>query len=1375
MGPKSSSSSSSKSKGGGNAKGKGAAPEEPPKKTLIVPEPGQKLTREQHAHNRAVRAEAAAAEKRALFGSWTGKTPATVLNEQCAKLGWGKAEISTSKKAKGYQGSVQLSKEDPKTKARRRVVFCDTLMFCDDDQNAKHFAATFALHRFCSHLSLHRLLPPAHQQYWAELEVRRKASPPDVQLYEYAADPFAVDEARAKAEREREKEERELRDKKERAQMKAERPWERFPAVKMSTEARSTVEELIKGLTVKSLSTSIGSDDPEVVDALVKKGFRRAHATEAVQYCSDLVSAMDWLCLHVPEDDLPAAFHTKTTEIATGQSTVEGLAREWAIKRVLPSGFSPQLLGEAYDANGQSILRALSKLVTTLSGVDTSEPTADDADTSLWPAWLEEVEAISSMYDKDTFRIEADLDGASAAKDSKGKSHKSEPTVISIRVRESAPCLRLVVGIPKKPNVTYPNTLPALFIDCPELPAYMRLGILKALAQEASSTLLGGPMIIAMVMWLEEHLDYLIEKPAPLMSLSAAVHGGVVRGSGPGSNSVESNKSRKRSGQRKERQSLDSERLRQIGEAAKAKHEKLLSDPDYQRMFRARQRLPSFKFRETIIKSVATNSVVIICGETGCGKSTQTGQFLLESIMESGQAGSCSIICTQPRRISALSLAERVAQERAETVGETVGFAIRGDTVRSSDTRLLFCTTGILLRMLAGDPSLSKVSHVIVDEVHERSVDSDFLLVILRELVAQRPDFRLILMSATIDSETFAGYFSGAPVITIPGFTHPVTDLYLEDIVRLTHYEPAEYRAAAVSSRKSPASSSEESNASSPAGAGDGQDMEINVADLSAKARSLFREGPDYPVEYSLIAAVVRSICGGENGHDDDGAVLVFLQGAMEIKRCIDVIRAEVGSDYALDLLPLHANLPPRDQAAVFRRPKKGVRKVVVATNVAETSITIDDVVYVIDAGRVKEMHYENGTLCLKDTLASRASCKQRRGRAGRVRPGFCYKLFSRRLEAKMAPHSVPELLRVPLEQLCLSLKAMGVTDVHGFLAKAIDPPPAMNVQIAVEVLRSLGAVSESDELTSLGKHMASIPADLRIAKMLIYGAIFHCLGPILTIAAIMSSKSPFAIPYERREEGRKARASFLWESSDWLTEANAFDAWVEASKRGKARERDFCEANFMSSNALVAISDLRKQYLDNLRDIGFVPDQRAFEGVNAYSKNPRVIKAVIVAGLYPQIATIQFPDITYVETAHGTMVKEVPFRDVTLFTAEDGQVHLHPTSVLHDAAKVDQLLLAYHQKVATSKVFVRDGTLVSAWPVLMFGGSLRVDHEGKTVEVGGFAKFQAFPRIAVLVDGLRRLLDAELGRKVEDPGLDIATSAVGAVLLKLIVSDGQQ
>ncbi|ORY36563.1 P-loop containing nucleoside triphosphate hydrolase protein [Rhizoclosmatium globosum] len=631
-------------------------------------------------------------------------------------------------------------------------------------------------------------------------------------------------------------------------------------------------------------------------------------------------------------------------------------------------------------------------------------------------------------------------------------------------------------------------------------------------------------------------------------------------------------------------------------------------------MLRGRQNLPSYKFRDQIIDAVEKNQVVIICGETGCGKSTQTGQFLLEHLVSTGRGGRCNMICTQPRRISAISLAERVAAERAEAVGESIGYSIRGENVRSPSTRLIFATTGILLRMLQGDPSLAKVTHVIVDEVHERSVDSDFLLVILRDLVAKRPDFRLVLMSATIDSETFSGYFGGAPVLQIPGFTHPVTDLYLEDVLRLTKYVPETRRARIV--QKSDSSNTKEEI----------EALRTSYESMALEPKAvtwLLKESAFDAVDYSLVAAT-----------GDDGAVLVFLQGAMEIKRCIDAIREAVDG---VECLPLHAQLSPKEQGLVFRRVKKGLRKVVVATNVAETSITIDDCVFVIDAGHVKEMRYENSTLCLVDTLASRASCKQRRGRAGRVRPGTCYKLFTRNLEqTHMASHAVPEILRVPLEQLCLSLKAM-----------AISAPSEQNVDGAVRVLRDLRAVDTvTDKLTPLGKHMASLPVDLRIGKMLVYGAIFGCLGSVLTVAAILSNKSPFMAPSDRRDEAKERRKTFMWDK--------------KASGKGKRAEAEFCETNFLSMATLTAISDSRKQYLDTLVDIGFVNGEEAKLTLSGGGKLPSP------AGLYPQIVSIKHPDVTYVETAHG------------------------------------------------------------------------------------------FPRVAVLVGGLRRLLDRVLEKKIREPGLDV-------------------
>ncbi|KAJ3029969.1 UNVERIFIED_CONTAM: hypothetical protein HDU68_010546 [Siphonaria sp. JEL0065] len=1371
MGPKKKTEPAAPASPKGKGKGKEVAP--PPAPTIKVPLPGQKLTREEHAHNRMVRAKQAEDEKRELFGSWTGKVPLSVLFEHATRMEWDKPQVNSSKKGKGYVTSITLSKIDPKTRAKVHFTYTDpdyTHVY-PTELEAKQWAATYVLHRVASQLSLHRLLPPNHQTFWAELEVIRKAESADVQKWEYAPDPFAVEELKLKESKEKQRENKVESNRAAKEAVRLSKPWEQYQKVSLSAGMRALVEDLIRGdLGEQQQSTTdspriIDLDESErsqILDSLVSKGFRRLHAEEALEYTSDVTSALNWLCIYVPEDDLPASFHAKPTNTIThGQSTTESLNRERAVTHMTQSGFNADTCCTEYDANGSSELKAIASLVTKLSSDTSTSPPPSNLDPSeLSQSWTDELEAVESIFGTDAIR-------------QNNRNHMVEITIdFSSTSNPVSERVQLHIGRPE--GSTYPHELPAVLIVCPEIPAYIRLSLLRGLVREASQKWIGSAMLFEMVQWIQENFAQVVENPGvSLVELKKVVETrkAIVVGTVTKSASATSGNVKGGSAKKKTRAVETEAEIEVKGKELQQKYLEKIETAAYKTMLRFRQNLPSYKFRDQIINSVESNQVVIICGETGCGKSTQTGQFILEHLLSTGHGGACNMICTQPRRISAMALAERVAAERAETVGETIGYAIRGENVRGPSTRLIFATTGILLRMLQGDPSLNRVTHVIVDEVHERSVDSDFLLVILRDLVVRRPDFRLILMSATIDSETFSNYFNGAPVLNIPGFTHPVKDVYLEEILQISRYLPETRRVRPQQQQVTKQDIQKD--------AVEALRETYEAMSLDPKAVTwLLKESPSDAIDYSLVAATIRHVC--ETNKDDDGAILIFLQGAMEIKRCIDVIRDEVGGDHSLDLMPLHAQLSPKEQGSVFRRAKKGFRKVVVSTNVAETSITIDDVVFVIDAGRVKEMQFENSTLCLVDTLASRASCKQRRGRAGRVRPGTCYKLFSENLEqTQMSSHAVPEILRVPLEQLCLSLKAMGVEDVKAFLGKAITPPSGVNIENAVRVLRELHAVDkESEKLTPLGKHMASVPADLRLSKMLIFGSIFHCIHPVLTIAAILSSKSPFVAPFEKRDEAKAKRAAFLWDKSDLLTDAKAYDAWLEASKKGKRSEMAFCEENFLSSTALIAISDLRKQYLDNLVEIGFVKAEEAKLALvgggncNAYAKDSRVVKASIAAGLYPQIATIKHPDVTYVETAHGAVEREALPHEIEYSTENDGQVFLHPSSVLGQVTKYEDLFLCFHAKIQTSKVFLRDGTMISPWPILMFGGQLSVDHDARTVDVDGFSKFQAFPRIAVLVNGLRKQLDKALERKIRDPGLDVVneggSKGVGALLLKL-------
>jgi HrpA-like RNA helicase len=337
------------------------------------------------------------------------------------------------------------------------------------------------------------------------------------------------------------------------------------------------------------------------------------------------------------------------------------------------------------------------------------------------------------------------------------------------------------------------------------------------------------------------------------------------------------------------------------------------------------------------------------------------------------------------------------------------------------------------------------------------------LLIILKQLLSRRKDLKVVLMSATIDANLICSYFT-CPMIEIPGFTYPVENRYLEDILAETDYKP-ESRKLKKGSEKS-------------------DDIDELGTDIAYRL-NFMENALTYKIEYSLITKLVETICTSY----PEGAILIFISGISEINRCIAQMSQQLSHlEDKMELLPLHSSLKSSEQQRVFKRPRAGRRKVVVATNIAETSITIDDVAYVIDTGRVKEMKLVDNVLSLQETWASKAACKQRRGRAGRVQSGICFKLFSRRFEARsMAKNTPPEILRLPLEQICLQIKSIGISNVHAFLLKAMDPPPEENINKAIESLLLVKAIDTRGQMTPLGKHISNIPTDLRIAKMIMY------------------------------------------------------------------------------------------------------------------------------------------------------------------------------------------------------------------------------------------------------------------------------------------------
>lgn len=385
-----------------------------------------------------------------------------------------------------------------------------------------------------------------------------------------------------------------------------------------------------------------------------------------------------------------------------------------------------------------------------------------------------------------------------------------------------------------------------------------------------------------------------------------------------------------------------------------------------------------------MVETIRSNQVVIVAGDTGCGKTTQVPQLVLDDMILRGEGARANIIVTQPRRISAIGVSERIADERCEKVGQTCGYSIKLEKRMTSKTRLLLCTTGILLRRLQCDPDLASVSAIFLDEVHERDINTDFLIIILKDLLQRRKDLKLVLMSATVNSEAFSSYFAGCPVVSIPGRTHPVQENRLEDILQMTGHEIEEHSDYAL--KLGPNSSPKVSKSALRKLYYPKYSKEV-IHSLSVVDESL--------INYPLLSDLLEHI----SKNNEEGAILVFMPGMMEIQKAIEELyKKEYFQSAGVLIYPLHSSLSTAEQVAIFEVPPEGVRKIVISTNIAETSITIEDVVYVVDSGRVKENRKDeiNETPTLVECWVSKASAKQRRGRAGRVRPGIAYHMYSR-------------------------------------------------------------------------------------------------------------------------------------------------------------------------------------------------------------------------------------------------------------------------------------------------------------------------------------------------------------------------------------------
>ncbi|XP_065837116.1 probable ATP-dependent RNA helicase DHX34 [Oscarella lobularis] len=550
------------------------------------------------------------------------------------------------------------------------------------------------------------------------------------------------------------------------------------------------------------------------------------------------------------------------------------------------------------------------------------------------------------------------------------------------------------------------------------------------------------------------------------------------------------------------------------------------------RIKQAQATLPIRQYRSQILEAIRKNQVVIVAGDTGCGKSTQVPQYLMS-------AGFKKIACTQPRRIACISLAKRVGHETLNEYGSEIAYQVRFEANKAADTRILFLTEGLLLRQLSSDPCLSGYDVIVVDEVHERHVHTDFLLGVLRHLLTSRGDLKIVLMSATINISLFAGYFQDAPVIQVPGRLYPIQLEYVP-IQQTIFSGPSQHSSGPTTSER---------------------------LDTSQYLRIMQRIDHKYPVS-------------------ERGDLLVFLSGMKEISALVDEARLYAMHTKRWIVLPLHSALSIEEQDKVFDIAPDGVRKCIVSTNIAETSITIDGVRFIVDSGKVKEMGYDSTSKMrrLQEFWISKASAEQRKGRAGRTGPGVCFRLYSDQDYDAFQDYSTPEIQRVPLDTLILQLMDLDFDDPRSF--SFIEPPPLSSINNSILFLKNQSALTREEKLTPIGRMLAKLPVDVVIGKMLVMGSMFDMVDPVLTIAAALSVQSPFHRLLKGGEsEVQVRRRELESDHGDALTLMNAFDSWVELKMEGKGSTRRWCKKYGLENQRFYEMAKLKDQFKEILEE----------------------------------------------------------------------------------------------------------------------------------------------------------------------------------------------
>lgn len=736
---------------------------------------------------------------------------------------------------------------------------------------------------------------------------------------------------------------------------------------------------------------------------------------------------------------------------------------------------------------------------------------------------------------------------------------------------------------------------------------------------------------------------------------------------------------------------------------------KYQSNDNFYDMIQAQERLPIRSLKDRVLDALHDHRAVVVAGDTGSGKSTQVPQFILENLLtnESSCTSYANIAITQPRRISAISLAERVSHELGEPgVGYTVGHNVRFDSkTPNRDLNIMsFFTTGMLLRKLQRNPDLLGVTHLIIDEVHERDCTTDFLLILIKRLLTRRKDIKVILMSASMDATLFSRYFDNCPIVSVSGRCYPVKDQYLEDICHQFRFKPPREEAR----------------------------ERVPKLDIGLLTDLILRIDDTRP----------------------QGAILCFMPGWKEMKAMqkeLEMCR----SRNILKVLLVHSKLPMSEQRLIFSKTDPRERKVILATNIAETSITINDVCYVIDTGLCNSIDYdpELNMSTFGTRWISRANAKQRSGRAGRTCPGECFKLYTQREESLFQDFPFPELLRIPLESVIMEAKCHCPDEkAVTFLSQAIQHPSISAIHNALDELTLLGVLDHRENLTTLGKRISDFSTHPRLSVSLVVASALRCLYPVLNASAILSStQEPFLTALTDKSRIRATKERLCnevtglsgREALNYMSDHVAFGnllAQYDNAAMSKHEQEFFIQENNLNRSAMANIQECRNLYAKMMISAKFVtsyewysPDSLPNRNMNDlemmmgalvhsfYPKVVRVIRGVIKGGrMYPnKSAATDAQTNARVRFSSDSIVRNISLgkqlnsllkdeggdsdEDSDYISMSDIAEDRRPNFITYINSRADQ---------ESGQIVVRDGSVIPPLTLLLFGGRDLSIHE---------------------------------------------------------------